>query len=392
MTRIESIRAKTIPLKANYSNATVSFAGMTGSIVAIVAVREDGKRESGYGFGSIGRYAHTEMIQERFAPRILDADPSEYNEGGLLEPVRLNQLMRRNEKQGGHGERSVAIGAVDMAAWDLYAKLQGKPLYQCVADRFNGGNCDSSVRVYAAGGYYYEKDDLTRLERELEGYLEAGFVSVKIKIGGATLETDLKRIETAISAVGSPDGVAVDANCRFKEAEALEWGNALEEFNLRWYEEPVDPLDYEAFKNLGAAYGPPLATGENLFSVEDVRNLVRYGGLRPDKDIFQMDPGLSYGISEYNDMINVLEAAGWTRRSCFPHGGNLFNLHIAQGLQIGGTEVYPGVFDPLGGFGSLVTIHDGVASAPELSGIGWESKPALMDWFRKLSDTFPNVR
>ena len=384
MTRIESIRARTIPLKADYRNATVSFAGMTASVVVILARGDDGSFETGYGFGSIGRYAQTEMIRERFAPRILGADPSAYNRDGFPDPLLLNRLIRRDEKQGGHGERSVAIGAIDMAAWDLYAKLEQKPLFRCLSDRFNGAKFDSSVAVYAAGGYYYDEGERVRLQRELEGYLEAGFRSVKIKIGGASLEKDLQRIETAITTAGSPGFVAVDANGRFGGEEALEWGRALEDLNLRWYEEPVDPLDFEAYKQLGSAYGPPLATGENLFSLQEVKNLIRYGGSRPDRDILQMDPGLAYGVSEYLDILDALETAGWSRRSCFPHGGNLFNLHLAQGLQIGGTEVYPGVFAPLGGFGESVEIVDGRASAPELPGIGWETKPDLMDSFKPL--------
>ena len=384
MTRIESIRARTIHLQSDYRNATVSFAGMTGSVVAILARGNDGSIETGYGFGSIGRYAQTEMIRERFAPRILRADPSAYNRDGFPDPLRLNRLMRRDEKQGGHGERSVAIGAVDMAAWDLYAKLERKPLYRCLAERFNRGRFDPAVEVYAAGGYYYDEGGRDRLRRELQGYLEAGFRSVKIKVGGASLDRDLQRIETAITTVGSSSGVAVDANGRFSGEEALEWGRALADLNLRWYEEPVDPLDFEAYKQLGKAYGPPLATGENLFSLQEVENLIRYGGLRPDRDILQMDPGLAYGVSEYLDIIHALETAGWSRRSCFPHGGNLFNLHIAQGFQIGGTEVYPGVFAPLGGFGESVEIEDGRASAPEEYGIGWETRPDLMDCFKAL--------
>lgn len=384
MTRIESIRVRTIPLQADYRNATVSFAGLTGSVVAILARGDDGSVEVGYGFGSIGRYAQTEMIRERFAPRLLRADPSAYNRGGFPDPVRLNRLMRRDEKQGGHGERSVAIGAIDMAAWDLYAKLERKPLFLCLAERFNGGRSDSSVEVYAAGGYYYDEGGQARLRRELEGYPERGFRSVKIKIGGASLKEDLQRIETAIATVGSPGDVAVDANGRFRVKEALEWGRAMEDLNLRWYEEPVDPLDFEAYNRLGSAYGPPLATGENLFSLQEVKNLIHYAGLRPDRDILQMDPGLAYGVSEYLEIIQALESAGWSRRSCFPHGGNLFNLHIAQGLQIGGTEVYPEVFAPLGGFGESVAIENGRASAPEVPGIGWETKPDLMDCFTQI--------
>ncbi|MCB1121491.1 MAG: mandelate racemase [Verrucomicrobiae bacterium] len=384
--RIEAIRTRTIRLHAEYGNATVNFSEMTGSLVAILANPDSAKTPMvGFGFGSIGRYAHSEMIRDRFAKRILQSNPEEYlDDGGFPDPVRLNQIMRRNEKQGGHGERPVAIGAVDMAAWDLYAKLQGKPLYQCLAERFNQGNHDSSVQVYAAGGYYYEKDGLSRLKQELEGYLEQGFESVKIKIGGASQKEDLRRIEAAVSVVGSPEMLAVDANCRFSEEEAVEWGIALEELGLRWYEEPVDPLDFQAFNTLCRSYAPPVATGENLFSLEDTKNLIRYAGLRSDRDILQMDPGLSYGVTEYVKILDLLEEEGWSRRQCYPHGGNLFNLHVAQGLQIGGTEVYPGVFGPLGGFGESVDVSRGRSAAPKLPGIGWESKPELLDCFEAL--------
>jgi len=127
-----------------------------------------------------------------------------------------------------------------------------------------------------------------------------------------------------------------------------------------------------------------MATGENLFSRPDVRNLLRYAGLRPDRDILQMDPGLSYGLPEYLEMIDEMKQHGWGTRSCFPHGGNLFNLHVAIGLNLGGTEAYPGVFAPFGGFGESVRIKDGRASPPCAHGIGWETKPDLMEHFSAL--------
>ena len=112
MTRIEEILVETIRLRADYSNAAVSFAELTGSIVGIVADRGDGSAAKvGFGFGSIGRYAHSEMIRERFARRLLKADPTEYNDSnGLIDPVKLGRVMRRNEKPGGHGERTAAVG------------------------------------------------------------------------------------------------------------------------------------------------------------------------------------------------------------------------------------------------------------------------------------------
>lgn len=386
MVRITRILVETVKLRASMSNAAVSFAGLTGSIVAVFAEAGDGRGERvGYGFGSIGRYAHTELIKERFAPRLLNSDPSEYcDEEGRLDPVRVEAIMRKDEKPGGHGERPVAIGAVDMAVWDLIGKLEGKPVFQILSERFNGSSVDSSVSVYAAGGYYYADGGLGRLKEELEEYLSFGYDSVKIKIGASSIAEDRERIETAIDCVGKGSSVAVDVNGRYDRDTALAVGEAIAEYRLKWYEEAGDPLDYDLQNTLAKSYQGSLATGENLFSIQDVRNLILYGGMRPDRDVLQMDPGLSYGLPEYVRMLEFIESKGWSRRRCFPHGGNLFNLHVACGLQLGGTEAYPGVFEPFGGFGDDVNIREGRAIVSGTPGIGWESKSELMDWFRKL--------
>ena len=180
--------------------------------------------------------------------------------------------------------------------------------------------------------------------------VELGYDAVKMKIGGASLSEDLARIEAVIDVVGDAGRVAVDANGRFDRPTATQWAAALAPYGLRWYEEPGDPLDFELNHAVTARYHGAVATGENLFSVPDVTNLVRYGGMRPGRDIFQMDAGLSYGLTEYARMLEVLETHGFDRRFAFPHGGHLINLHIAAGLGLGGCESYPGVFQPFGGY------------------------------------------
>jgi L-alanine-DL-glutamate epimerase-like enolase superfamily enzyme len=386
MIRITQLLAKTVPLQAEMSNALIDFSSMTGSVVALVAQGNGTSDQAvGFGFSGIGRYAQTEMILERFAPRLLQSDPTGYcDESGYPDPLRLQSILRQNEKPGGHGERCVAVGAIDMAAWDLAAKLKEKPLYELLSERFEQGSPQGYAKVYAAGGYYHAAGGLDRLRDELSGYLETGYRTVKIKIGGASLAEDLKRIEAAIEVVGDPVRVAVDANGRFHADEAIAWGNAIEPYGLCWYEEAGDPLDFELQRNLAQSYPHPLATGENLFSNPDVRNLIRYSGMRPDRDILQMDPVLGYGLPEYLSMLDEIRRSGWTNRSCYAHGGHLFCLHAAVGLDLGGTEAYPGVFAPFGGFGESVEIKDGRASPPDLPGIGWETKPELMAHFLAL--------
>jgi len=382
MTRIVEIRAASVPLNTPIANALINFSQMNSSVVAVVAEKPDGARVAGFGFGSIGRYAQTEMIRERFAPRLLAAPPDDYNDAeGLPDPLRCETILRRNEKPGGHGERSVALGAIDMALWDLVGRLRGEPLAQLVARRFGTGAADATVAVYAAGGYYHGQDDHAGLRDELCGYLDLGFESVKIKIGGAPLAADLARIETAVACVGDPARVAVDANGRFARDAALEVTDALCGRGLRWLEEIGDPLDYALQAEVVQRYDGAIATGENLFSVQDTANLLDFAGLRSDRDFLQMDPGLSYGVPEFLRILKAMDTRGWSSRRSVPHGGNLFNLHLAAGLHLHGTEAYPGVFAPLGGFGEAVRIERGRATLPDVPGIGWETKPDLMRTF-----------
>ncbi len=207
--------------------------------------------------------------------------------------------MMANEKPGGHGERSVAVGVIDMAIWDAVAKAKRVPLWKLLSDRYNGGQYDDKAWVYAAGGYYYPGKDLEALQDEMKHYLGLGYSCVKMKVGGVPLAEDLERIEAVLKIVGAGERLAVDVNGKFDLTTAIEFGKAIQGYGLRWYEEPLDPLDYLAHAALATEYGQPLATGENLFSMQDARNLIRHGGLRPDRDILQFDPALSYGLVEY---------------------------------------------------------------------------------------------
>ncbi len=292
--------------------------------------------------------------------------------------------MMANEKPGGHGERAVAVAALDMAFWDLAAKIETKPLFRLLADRYAGGETDPVVPVYAAGGYYYPGQDMTALQDEIRGYLDQGYQDVKIKIGGAPLEEDLERIEAVLQVVGPGTALAVDANGRFDLKAALRCGEGIAPYGLKWYEEPGDPLDFDLLGEVAEASATPLATGENLLSLPDSRNLVRYGRLDPNRDLLQMDPGLCYGLVEYIRIQDMLREQGWSPRRCVPHGGHQFALHIAAGLGLGANESYPGVFPPFGGFADEVPIEGGRVRVPEAPGIGLELKADLFREYQKL--------
>jgi D(-)-tartrate dehydratase len=387
--KILDIRETVVPIKSKIRNSYIDFSQMTVSALAVITdVVRDGERVVGYGFNSNGRYAPSGLLRDRFIPRLMAADPHSLidDAGDNFDPFKIWNILMRNEKPGGHGERSVAVGVLDMAIWDVAAKIAGVPLYRLLADRFRGGVVDANVFVYAAGGYYYPEKGPSALQEEMQDYLDLGYSVVKIKIGGASLAEDLSRIESVLKILKSGDQLAVDANGRFDIETAIAYARSLEPYQLRWYEEPGDPLDYELQAELAGHYQGPIATGENLFSVQDARNLIRYAGMRSDRDVLQFDCALSYGLVEYLRILEMLKTYGWSARRCIPHGGHQLSLNIAAGLGLGGNESYPGIFQPFGGFADDTPIEDSYIALPNSPGIGFESKKELFRLLKTLPD------
>ncbi|EPY4579835.1 mandelate racemase/muconate lactonizing enzyme family protein [Klebsiella variicola] len=385
--RILDVVEITKPIASPIRNAYIDFSKMTASLVAVVTdVEVDGRRVVGYGFNSNGRYGQGGLIRERFRNRILEAEPESLlnAKGNNLDPHKIWDVMMSNEKPGGHGERSVAVGTLDMAIWDATAKIANKPLFRLLAE-MKGVEANPRVFVYAAGGYYYPGKDLSALRQEMRGYLNRGYNVVKMKIGGASLEEDRRRIEAVLEEIGSEARLAVDANGRFDLETGIAYAKMLRDYPLFWYEEVGDPLDYSLQAALSEFYPGSMATGENLFSHQDARNLLRYGGMRPDRDYLQFDCALSYGLVEYLRTLDVLEQFGWSPSRCVPHGGHQMSLNIAAGLGLGGNESYPDLFQPYGGFPDSVKVEDGHIIMPELPGIGFEGKSDLIKEMRALA-------
>jgi len=387
--RIVDIRETVVPIKSKIRNAYIDFSQMTVSVLALVTdVMRQGKPVVGFGFNSNGRYAPSGLLRDRFIPRLRAAEPGTLvdESGENLDPVRVWDVVMRNEKPGGHGERSVAVGVLDMAVWDAVAKIAGLPLYRLLADRFRGGHFDNKVFVYAAGGYYYPDKDLSALQNEMQGYLDLGYSVVKMKIGGAPLSEDLRRIEAVLKILKTPDQLAVDANGRFDLENAVAYAQALAPYGLRWYEEAGDPLDYQLQAKLASHYPGPMATGENLFSLQDARNLIRYAQMRSDRDILQFDCALSYGLVEYLRILGMLKEYGWSPARCIPHGGHQMSLNIAAGLGLGGNESYPGIFQPFGGFADGIAVEDSYVKLPEIPGVGFEAKSEMFRVMKALAE------
>lgn len=385
--KITEIYEGVVPISSSIRNAWIDFSTMDSSIVAVVSdVMRDGEPVVGYGFNSNGRYAVGEILRRRMIPRLLAAEPGDLldDAGANISPERAWDVMMTNEKPGGHGERSVAVGVLDMALFDLAAKLAEQPLYRYLSDRYGDGAPDGDVFVYAAGGYYAPSKTPADLQDEMRRFLDLGYSVVKMKIGGADLDEDLRRIEAVLEVVGNGQALAVDANGRFDLDTALRYAAALEPYELFWFEEVGDPLDYHLNATVCEYYKGTVSTGENIFSLVDARNLIRYAGLRSDRDYVQVDPVLSYGLVEYLRIQEMLRNHGWSSRRCIPHGGHQFSLHIAAALKLGGNESYPGEFFPTGGFADDAEVIDSRVGLTEIPGIGFEGKKELYRVFRKL--------
>jgi D(-)-tartrate dehydratase len=387
--RIVDIRECAVPLKSDIRNSSFDFSEMTTSVVAVLTdVVREGRPVTGFAFNSTGRYACGAAMRVRFIPRILAADPhalldeTEAN----FDPGKILAVMMQREKSGGHSERSIAIGTIEVAVWDAVAKIAGKPLHHVLAERYNGGKVADKVFCYVGGGWYAPGQTVRDLQGEMRRHLDAGYTMVKMKVGGLPLAEDVRRVEAVKATLPACAQLAVDANSKFGRDEALAYAKALAPFQLRWFEEPCDPLDFALLAEIASHYEPPLATGENLFSTQDVENLARFGGLRPQRnDVIQVDPPQAYGIAQYARTVDMLTRHGWPRQALFPHGGNQMSLAIAGGFGLGGAESYPGVFGAFGGFADDAELSEGYLALPQRPGIGFEGQSALYAIMRELA-------
>lgn len=385
--RIVDIRETSIALKSDLRNAVFDFSEMTTSVVAVITdVVRDGKPVAGFAFNSTGRYACGAQMRARFIPRILNAalDSLLDDSGNNLDPEKILACMMQREKPGGHTERSVAIGTIEVACWDAAAKIAGLPLHALIAKKYNKNRYLDKVPCYVGGGWYAPGKGIPELLAEIREKFGQGYRTMKIKVGGMPIAEDIARVEAALKVVDDSANLAVDANAGFDRERALAYAKALAPYKLRWFEEPTDPLDYALLAEVAEIYDAPIGTGENLFSTQDVRNLITFGGLRADRDIIQTDVPQSYGIAQFAKTLAMMKERGWSPQSVFPHGGNQMTLHIVGGFGLGGCEAYPGVFGMFAGFADDARVEDGWLKLPDRPGIGFEAQNALYGKMREL--------
>jgi len=392
--KIVAIHEATLPIGSAMRNASIAFDQMTASALVI---RTDesigGEALVGLAFDSIGRYGKGGLLRERFIPRLLAAAPSDLlDEHGHIDPARCVAVLMRGEKQGGHGERPGAVGLLDAALWDLRAKQMGLPLWQCLRHSV-GPNASSTTtapvtatanetaRVHTTAEA--DNPNPQALRDEVAQCLAWGYTTVKIKLSGRDAKLDAQRIASALSAGFPASHLAVDLNGQWQAGDTDVLA-VLAEHRLAWVEEPTPALDYAALAAFCQGHSGPVATGENLFSLDDATNLLRYGGLRPNQDRLQMDISLSYGVGEYRAMLERAQAMGWSRQAFWPHAGHLFAAHVVAAFGLGSHESAPDPSRLYGGFWDRVPVVDGHLQLPTFLGVGFEHKANMMAAFDQL--------
>ena len=409
--KLIAIHEATLPIGTAMRNASIAFDQMTASALVIRTDQSmGGQALVGLGFDSIGRYGKGGLLRERFIPRLLATAPSDLlDEHGHIDPARCVAVLMRGEKQGGHGERPGAVGLLDAALWDLRAKQMGLPLWQCLRHSV-GPNASSTttapvtatanetarvhttaeatsapprIATYASCGHFTDNPNPQALRDEVAQCLAWGYTTVKIKLSGRDAKLDAQRIASALSAGFPASHLAVDLNGQWQAGDTDVLA-VLAEHRLAWVEEPTPALDYAALAAFCQGHSGPVATGENLFSLDDATNLLRYGGLRPNQDRLQMDISLSYGVGEYRRMIDRAESMGWSRQAFWPHAGHLFAAHVVAAFGLGSHESAPDPSRLYGGFWDRVPVVDGHLQLPTFLGVGFEHKANMMAAFDQL--------
>jgi len=195
-----------------------------------------------------------------------------------------------------------ALSAVDIALWDIAGKFHDVPIYKLM-----GGAFRTRVQPYATGFYRITgQGEATRLAEEAIRHFEAGFSLMKVKLGYG-VDDDIACMQAIGRAIqGKPITLMVDTNHAYGRADALRLGRALEEYNLRWYEEPVVPEDIQGYAELRSKLSMPIAGGENEHTLYGFRDLLAAGAV----DIAQPDVGSCGGISAARHIAALAQSHG----------------------------------------------------------------------------------
>ena len=263
---------------------------------------------------------------------------------------------------GRRGITTRVISGIDIALWDIKGKTANRPVYKML-----GGFTDK-VPVYIAGGYYEEDKGLEELAHEMDTAVSMGARAIKMKIGGAPINEDVERVRVVREAVGPDVKVMVDANCAYRYYEAIEIARKMEKYDIFWFEEPVNPDDYEGHRLISRATAIPIATGENEYTRYGFRDLIQ----NRCAAIIQPDGLIMGGVTEFMKVAALAQAHDLP---IAPHGNQDVHVHLVSAIPNGLTvEYYSNSTDPMWGkmFKETLMVKDGHVSPPDRPGIGIE--------------------
>src|SRR5918995_3713992 len=235
------------------------------------------------------------VIDKALRPLVVGADP-------LDTEVLWHRMYHMTRDYGRKGSVVAAISAVDMALWDIAGQFHGVPVYTLL-----GGAFRTRVQPYATGFYRITgQGEAKRLAEEAIRHFEAGFSLMKVKLGYGIADDIACMREIGRAIQGKPITLMVDTNHAYGRAEALRLGRALEEYDLRWYEEPVVPEDTQGYVEMRNNLTIPIAGGENEHTLFGFREFLGAGAV----DIAQPDLGSCGGISAARHIVALAQAHG----------------------------------------------------------------------------------
>lgn len=299
--------------------------------------------------------------------------------GNLLigeDPIDVERLWNKMwvpKLTGRRGLVTRAISSIDIGLWDIRGKAANMPLYKLL------GGFRDRVPTYIAGGYYEEGKGLKELAQEMEQNLRMGAKAVKIKVGGVPIREDIARVRTVRETIGPDVKLLIDANCAYRWYQAVQLARRVEECDIFWFEEPVQPDDYDGHRKLAQATIIPIATGENEYTRYGFRDLIKHDAA----SIFNADAKILGGVTEF---MKVAALAQSVDLDIAPHGSQDIHVHlvaaIANGLIL---EFYRDSTDPMWGriYNDTLRLNDdGTVSAPNVPGIGVDPNYAALAEYR----------
>lgn len=316
----------------------------------VVTVETDGGI-TGYGVGSAkaGEKEH----RDNFAEKMIGMDPT------LTEAIWGKYWSPK--QYGRRGVETRALSSLDLALWDIKAKLAKMPLYRML------GGFANRVPTYVAGGYYANGKTTKDLQAEMASYVERGAKAVKMKVGAVPIADDVARIKAVRDAIGPGIKLMIDANCAYRYYEAIRIARRIEEFDVFWFEEAVQPDDYDGFRKIAAATAIPLATGENEYTKHGFRDLIDTQAIA----ILQPDARHMGGVTEFMKVAAMAQAHGL---DICPHGDQQAHLQLLAAIPNAlFLEFYPKEFEPMHGKVYRETPDlqpDGTVIVPETPGLG----------------------